>query len=80
MYVVDELELAHVEQAFRNVRVAAQLLVDFDVLGALAEIRCTNFYTFSHNYLASSTGAGFWVVTASLEGLAVRSPEVAIMR
>ena len=80
LHVVNHFELAHVEQAIRNVRVAAQLLVDFNVLGALAKISCTNFYYFSHNYLASSTGAGFWVVTASLEGFAVRSPEVAIMR
>ena len=80
LHVVDELELAHVEQTFRDVRIAAQLLVDFDVLGALAKILRTNFHYFCHNYLPPSTGTGFWVVTASLEGFAVRSPEVAIMR
>ena len=49
LHVIDELKLAHVEQAFRNVRVATQFLVDFDVLGALAKVLRTNFYTFSHN-------------------------------
>ncbi len=60
LHVVDELELAHVEQTFGNVFVAAQLLVDFNVLGALAEVFSTNFYAFCHNYtFFSSTGAGF---------------------